>query len=58
LDIEGSNDKRPRDRGRPRKQWQRVDAGTGKATLTMEEDDDEELIVHQVGFIYKMKQPY
>jgi hypothetical protein len=28
-----------RDRGRPRKRWQRVDAGTGQTTLSMEEDD-------------------
>jgi hypothetical protein len=29
-----------RDRGRPRKRWQRVDAVTGRTTLSMEEDDD------------------
>ena len=29
-----------RDRGRPKKRWQRVDAGTGQATLSMEEDDE------------------
>jgi hypothetical protein len=28
-----------RDRGRPRKRWQRVNAGTGQATQSMEEDD-------------------
>ena len=27
-----------RDRGRPRKRWQRVDAGTGQATYAMEEE--------------------
>jgi len=31
-----------RDRGRPRKRWQRVDAGTGQATSSMEEDDDDD----------------
>ena len=30
-----------RDRGRPRKRWQRVDAGTGQATYSMEEDVDD-----------------
>jgi len=30
-----------RDRGRPRKRWQCVDAGTGQTTYSMEEDDDE-----------------
>jgi len=30
-----------RDRGRPRKRWQRVDAGTGQTTYSMEEDDDD-----------------
>jgi hypothetical protein len=29
-----------RDRGRPRKRQQRVDAGTGQTTLFNEEDDD------------------
>jgi hypothetical protein len=29
-----------RDRGRPRKRWQRVDAGMGQTTQSMEEDDD------------------
>ena len=36
-----------RDRGRPRKRWQRVDAGTGQTTKSMEEDDndgDDELL--------------
>jgi len=31
-----------RDRGRPRKRRQCVDAGTGQTTLSMEEDDDDE----------------
>jgi len=31
-----------RDRGRPRKRWQRVDAGTGQTTETMEEEEEEE----------------
>jgi len=31
-----------RDRGCPRKRWQRVDAETGQATLSMEEDDDDD----------------
>ena len=31
-----------RDRGRPRKRWQSVDAGTGQTTLPIEEDDDDE----------------
>jgi len=31
-----------RDRGRPRKRWQRVDAGTGQTTQPMEEDDDDD----------------
>ena len=31
-----------RDRGCPRKRWQRVNAGTGQATLSMEEDDDDD----------------
>jgi len=30
-----------RDRGRLRKRWQCVDAGTGQTTLSMEEDDDD-----------------
>ena len=29
-------------RGRPRKRWQRVDAGTGQATYSVEEDDDDD----------------
>jgi hypothetical protein len=29
-------------RGRPRKRWQRVDAGTGQTTYSMEEDDDDD----------------
>jgi hypothetical protein len=33
-----------RDRGRPRKRWQRVDAGTGQTTSSMEEDDDYDYI--------------
>jgi len=33
-----------RDRGRPWKRWQYVDAGTGQTTLSMEEDDDDELL--------------
>jgi len=28
-----------RDRGCPRQRWQRVDAGTGQTTLSMEKDD-------------------
>jgi len=31
-----------RDRGRPRKRWQRVVAGTGQATWSTEEDDDDD----------------
>ena len=31
-----------RDRGRPRKRWQRVDAGTGQSTEPMEEDDEDD----------------
>ena len=31
-----------RDRGRPRKRWQRVDVVTGQTTLYMEEDDDDD----------------
>jgi len=31
-----------RDRGRPRKRWQRVDAGRGQSTQSMEEDDNDE----------------
>ena len=31
-----------RDRGRPRKRWQRVDAGTGQTTQSVEEDDDDD----------------
>jgi len=30
-----------RDRGRPRKRWQLVDAETGQATYSMEVDDDD-----------------
>jgi hypothetical protein len=30
-----------RDRGRPRK-WQRVDAGTGHSTLSMDDDDNDD----------------
>jgi predicted ArsR family transcriptional regulator len=33
-----------RDRGRPRKRWQRVDAGTGQTNSSMDDDDDDELI--------------
>jgi hypothetical protein len=29
-------------RGRSRKRWQRVDAGTGQTTYTMEEEEEEE----------------
>jgi len=32
-----------RDRGRPKKQWQRVGAGTGQVTESMEEDDDDDV---------------
>jgi hypothetical protein len=32
-----------RDRGHPRKRWQRVDSGTDQTTQPMEEDDDDEL---------------
>jgi hypothetical protein len=28
-----------RDRGRPRKRWQRIDAGTGQSTQSMDDDD-------------------
>jgi len=31
-----------RDRGRPRKRWQCVDAGTGQTTKSMEKDDDDD----------------
>ena len=31
------------DRGRPRKRWQCVDAGTGQTTYSMEEEDDDEI---------------
>jgi len=31
-----------RDRGRPRKRWQCVDAGTGQTTQSMEEYDDDD----------------
>jgi hypothetical protein len=31
-----------RDRGRPRKQWQSVDAGTGQTASSMEEEDGDE----------------
>ena len=31
-----------RDRGRPRKRWQCVDAGTGQTTSSMEKDDDDD----------------
>jgi hypothetical protein len=31
-----------RDRGRPRKRWQRVDAGIGQSTYSMEEDYDDD----------------
>jgi len=31
-----------RDRGRPRKSWQCVDAETGQMTKSMEEDDDDD----------------
>ena len=31
-----------RDRGRPRKRWQCVDAGTGQTTKSMEEEDDDD----------------
>ena len=31
-----------RDRGRPSKRWQRVDAGTGQSTKPTEEDDDDD----------------
>jgi len=31
-----------RDRGRPRKRWQCVDAGTGQTTLSMEEDGNDD----------------
>ena len=32
-----------RDRGRPRKRWQCVDAGTGQTTYSVEEDDDDDI---------------
>jgi hypothetical protein len=32
--------RRRRDGGRPRKRWQRIDAGKVQATQCMEEDDD------------------
>jgi hypothetical protein len=35
--------RRRRDRGRPRKRWRRVDAGTGQATF-MEEDDERQIM--------------
>jgi hypothetical protein len=38
-----------RERGRPRKRWQRVDAGTGQTTLSMEEDDDDEVPCLAIG---------
>jgi len=31
-----------RDHGRPRKRWQRVDAGTGQTTQSMKEDVDDD----------------
>jgi predicted ArsR family transcriptional regulator len=31
-----------RGRGRPKKRWQCVDAGTGQMTQSMEEDNDDE----------------
>ena len=31
-----------KNRGRPRKRWQRVDSGTGQTTWSMEEDDDDD----------------
>jgi predicted ArsR family transcriptional regulator len=34
-----------RDRGRPRKRWQHVDAGTGQSTYAMEEEDDDDDIL-------------
>ena len=34
-----------RDHGRPRKRWQRVDAGTGQTTQSMEEDDDDDTYI-------------
>jgi hypothetical protein len=36
-----------RDRGRPRKRWQRVDAGTGQSTKSMEEEEDDD---DEIGF--------
>ena len=36
--------RRRRDRGRPRKRWQRVNAGTGQATKSMEEDDNDDFL--------------
>ena len=43
-----------RDRGRPRKRWQRVDAGTGQTTESMEEeyDDDDHIIYTRLIILY------
>jgi hypothetical protein len=41
-----------RDRGRPRKRWQRVDAGTGQTTQSMDENVDDHLQIHSLSFSY------
>ena len=40
-----------RDRGRPRKRWQCVDAGTGRTTYFMEEDDDVHTVYNVLHFL-------
>ena len=35
-----------RDRGRPKKRWQCVDARTGQKTQPMEDDDDDDRLLH------------
>ena len=46
-----------RDRGRPRKRWQRVDAGRGQATYSMEEGDvDDNLSLHFILKNYNISQ--
>jgi len=38
-----------RDRGRPRKGWQCVGAGTGQTTQSMQEDDDDDDEIYTTG---------
>ena len=47
-----------RDRGRPRKRWQCVEAGAGQTTLSMEEEDDDDIqtmVVNLISSLFSLK---